>query len=68
MVEDHVGTVFKHFVVGMYQQRPEDENLHQATQKPEMYHTLGVVHNCQHLCIHTERTEGEGGTMPAYYY
>ena len=23
--------------------------------------TLGVVHNCQHLCIRTERTEGGGG-------
>ena len=22
---------------------------------------LGVVHNCQHLCIRTERTEGGGG-------
>ena len=21
----------------------------------------GVVHNCQHLCIRTERTEGGGG-------
>ena len=29
---------------------------------------LGVVHNCQHLCIRTERTEGGGGTMPAYYF
>ena len=23
-------------------------------------HDLGVVHNCQHLCIRTERTEGGG--------
>ena len=23
--------------------------------------TLGAVHNCQHLCIRTERTEGGGG-------
>ena len=22
---------------------------------------LGFVHNCQHLCIRTERTEGGGG-------
>ena len=28
--------------------------------------TLGAVHNFQHLCIRTERTEGEGGTRPAY--
>ena len=29
----------------------------------------GVVHSIvlKHLCIRTERMEGEGGTMPAYY-
>ena len=27
---------------------------------------LGAVHNCQHLCIRTERTEG--GTRPAYKF
>ena len=26
-----------------------------------MFASLGVVHNCQHLCIRTERTEGGGG-------
>ena len=25
-----------------------------------IYIYLGAVHNCQHLCIRTERTEGEG--------
>ena len=30
--------------------------------------TLGVVHNCQHLCISTESTRGEGGPRPAYYF
>ena len=29
---------------------------------------LGVVHNCQHLCIRTERMEGGGGKMLAYYF
>ena len=29
---------------------------------------LGVVHNCQHLCISTESTRGEGGPRPAYYF
>ena len=25
------------------------------------YADLGAVHNCQHLCIRTERMEGGGG-------
>ena len=29
---------------------------------------LGAIHNCQHLCIRTERTEGERGTRPAYTF
>ena len=31
-------------------------------------YTLGVVHICQHLCISTESTKGEGGPRPAYYF
>ena len=41
-------------------------NYYNILTRSKTWHcSLGVVHNCQHLCIRTERTDG---TMPAYYF